>query len=265
MTEDRVKGSLLGVAIGDAMGMPSELWSRHKVKARFGRITTFLPGPDDHFVVKGFRAGQFTDDTAQTLKICQSIIKHEGAVDPTSVAYAILEWAEETEAFTTNALGPSSQKALLAIKAGTPVEMAGGSGDTNGAAMRIAPIGMICKPDNIVRLVDQVEKVCLGTHNTNVAIAGAAMLAGAISAAVETRDWNAILETAYAAFDEGIMRGNDTFGASSKERLKWALELIRTETDEEVLMDKLYNLIGAGVATTEAVPTAIALACYAKG
>lgn len=265
MTLDRVMGSLMGVAIGDAMGMPSELWSRQKVKARFGKITGFLPGPDDHFVVSGFVAGQFTDDTSQTVKICESIISRGGEVDPTAVAHAILEWAEEAQAFTTNALGPSSQKALLAIKSGVPVEQAGGTGDTNGAAMRISPIGMICKPDDIVRLVDEVEKVCLGTHNTNVAIAGAAMLAAAISAAIETRDWDAIFAAAYAAYDEGITRGNDTFGASSKERVKWALELMQSEPDEEHLMDKLYQLIGAGVATTEAVPTAIALSYYAKG
>ncbi|RNB82355.1 ADP-ribosylglycohydrolase family protein [Brevibacillus fluminis] len=265
MTLDRVKGALVGVAIGDAMGMPSELWSRQKVKARFGKITEFLPGPDDHFVVKGFAAGQFTDDTAQTLKICQSIIQRGGEVNPTAVAHAILEWADEVNAFTTNALGPSSQKALLAIKSGVPVEQAGGSGDTNGAAMRISPIGLICKPDNIIRLVDEVEKVCLGTHNTNIAIAGAALLAAAISAAIETRDWDSILSVAFAAYDEGMKRGNDTFGASSKERVKWALELIASEQDEERLMDKLYNLIGAGVATTEAVPMAIALSYYAKG
>jgi ADP-ribosylglycohydrolase len=247
------------------MGMPSELWSRKKVKERFGRITGFLPGPDDHFVVKGFKAGQFTDDTAQTLKICASIVANGGRVDPESVARSILEWAEEENAFETNALGPSSQKALLRIKEGVPVEEAGSTGDTNGAAMRIAPIGILRGPDDVASLVDDVERACLGTHNTNVAIAGASMLAAAISAAMETRDWDEILETAFQAHDEGMKRGNDTFGASSKERARLAIELVSAKADEEEVMDRLYDLIGAGVATTEAVPTAIALSYYADG
>jgi len=263
---ERAVGCLTGVAVGDAMGMPSELWSRRKVKERFGRIEGFLPGPDDHFIVKGFRAGQFTDDTAQTLKICESIIANEGRVDPDSVARAILSWAEEENAFETNALGPSSQKALLRIKEGVPVEEAGSTGDTNGAAMRIAPIGILRRPGDPKGLVDDVERACLATHNTNVAIAGAAMLAAAISAAMETDDWDEILDAAFEAHDEGMGRGNDTFGASSKERTRLAIELVSAKAgEEEEVMDRLYDLIGAGVATTEAVPTAIALSYYAGG
>jgi ADP-ribosylglycohydrolase len=245
--------------------MPSELWSRRKVKERFGRIEGFLPGPDDHFIVKGFKAGQFTDDTAQTIKICESILANGGRVDPESVARSILEWAEEENAFETNALGPSSQKALLRIKDGVPVGEAGSTGDTNGAAMRIAPIGILRRPEDVVSLVDDVERACLGTHNTNIAIAGAAMLAAAISQAMETDDWDEILSTAFEAHDEGMERGNDTFGASSKERTRLAVEVLGAKADEEEVMDRLYGLIGAGVATTEAVPTAIALSYYAEG
>lgn len=265
MVLNKVVGTLVGVALGDAMGMPSEMWSRRKVKQRFGVITEFLPGPDDHFIVKGFKAGTITDDTSQTLKICDAIISNEGKVDAASIAHAILEWAEETGAFENNYLGPSSQKALLSMKDGTSVTEAGGTGDTNGAAMRVAPIGMITKADDIKRLVDHVEQASMGTHNTNIAIAGAAMLAAAISAAIDTNDWDVILEKSFQAYDEGFNRGNDTLGASSKERLKLALQWIKEGQDEEQLMENIYNIIGAGVATTEAVPTAIALAYYAQG
>lgn len=266
MPVNKLKGTLVGVALGDAMGMPSELWSRRKVKNYFGEITDFLPGPDNHFVVSGFKAGTITDDTSQALKICESIIKNEGKIDAHLIGSTILEWAEETGAFENNYLGPSSQKALLSIKEGTPIEEAGGTGDTNGAAMRIAPIAMVSKTDDIKKLVDNVEKASLATHNTNIAIAGAAMLAAAMSAAVDTDNWEEILDKAYQAYDEGFDRGNDTFAASSKERFKLAKEWIDSgEYEEEELMEKIYNIIGAGVATTEAVPTAIALAYYAKG
>ncbi|OJP54269.1 hypothetical protein BK343_25010 [Escherichia coli] len=45
MKTERILGALYGQALGDAMGMPSELWPRSRVKAHFGWIDRFLPGP----------------------------------------------------------------------------------------------------------------------------------------------------------------------------------------------------------------------------
>lgn len=43
MKAERILGALYGQALGDAMGMPSELWPRTRVKAHFGWIDRFLP------------------------------------------------------------------------------------------------------------------------------------------------------------------------------------------------------------------------------
>ncbi len=44
--KDKILGTLYGQAIGDAMGMPSELWPVQQIRRQFnGRITTFLDGP----------------------------------------------------------------------------------------------------------------------------------------------------------------------------------------------------------------------------
>lgn len=48
MKQDRILGALYGQALGDAMGMPSELWPRKRVKAHFGWIDRFLPGPAEN-------------------------------------------------------------------------------------------------------------------------------------------------------------------------------------------------------------------------
>ena len=37
---DHILGTLYGMALGDAMGMPSELLSRWRIREIFGRITT---------------------------------------------------------------------------------------------------------------------------------------------------------------------------------------------------------------------------------
>ena len=42
-TESRILGCLYGQAIGDAMGMPSELWPKRRIINHFGWIERFLP------------------------------------------------------------------------------------------------------------------------------------------------------------------------------------------------------------------------------
>ena len=64
---DKIAGALFGMALGDAMGMPAELWGRKRVKDFFGRIEGFLDGPAENDVAFNYKKGQFTDDTGQAL------------------------------------------------------------------------------------------------------------------------------------------------------------------------------------------------------
>ena len=113
-------------------------------------------------------AGQVTDDTQQTLLIADSIIEKQ-KIDPEDIAARLIKWADEINAFTTMAVGPSSLRALYAIKEGKSVHETGSVGDTNGSVMRIGAVGIFGKGD-LKRTVDAVEKACLPTHNTNIAI-----------------------------------------------------------------------------------------------
>jgi ADP-ribosylglycohydrolase len=67
MKQERILGALYGQALGDAMGMPSELWPRKRVKAHFGWIDRFLPGPAENNAACYFRQAEFTDDTSMAL------------------------------------------------------------------------------------------------------------------------------------------------------------------------------------------------------
>lgn len=62
---DRIAGAIAGMVLGDALGVPGELWPRGKVRARFGHIDTFLDGTPDNIVACYFKAGHYTDDSAQ--------------------------------------------------------------------------------------------------------------------------------------------------------------------------------------------------------
>jgi len=136
-------GSLLGVAYGDAFGMPTSLWNPEMIHKYFPEgITMLLPAPEGHVIHNGMVAGQVTDDTQQTLLLADVFIE-EKKFSRHGVAKKLLDWAKKLDAFETMILGPSSLKALKMIDSGVPVEETGLMGDTNGAAMKIAPAGIV--------------------------------------------------------------------------------------------------------------------------
>lgn len=82
MKAERILGALYGQALGDAMGMPSELWPRTRVKAHFGWIDRFLPGPKENNAACYFNRAEFTDDTAMALCLADALLECEGNIDP---------------------------------------------------------------------------------------------------------------------------------------------------------------------------------------
>ena len=138
----RALGALYGLAIGDALGMPTQGLSRAAIVARYGLLLDgFEPGPPGHPVAAGLPAGTITDDTEQAVLLARLIVKDGGAPDPAELASQLLAWEESMRTRgSLDLLGPSTRRALDAIAAGASVEDAGRSGTTNGAAMRITPV-----------------------------------------------------------------------------------------------------------------------------
>jgi ADP-ribosylglycohydrolase len=255
---------MYGLAFGDAMGMPGQLWPRERIRRELGTIQDLLPGPPDHFLSAGLEAGTVTDDTQQALALARAIAEAKGELEPALVAHHILDWARRSDAAARGELGPSSQAALQAIEAGKPVAEAGSGGWTNGAAMRIAPVGIVRRSQDLPALVDAVALACQPTHNTGLAIGGAAAVAAAISAGLDGLELGAALERAVEAAGAGESRGHYFPGASPARRLRFALDLASHHSGE-ALAQELYELVGTGIATQEAVPAALAVAASARG
>lgn len=255
----RAQGALAGLAIGDALGMPTQLLSRQQVAKLFPTLDGLKDGPPENAISAGQPAGSVTDDTQQALILARLLIAGNGHFDAHAFVAQLLAWSREAEANGTEQLGPSSRRALEAIQRGLPLEEVGRHGDTNGAAMRITPVGIIAPPEPLDRLVDLVEEVCLPTHNTGIAIAGASAVAAAISAGVSGTDFAGATTIALRAARIGQERGFYVAGANVAARISWAIELVR-QLDESSALDAISELIGTGVATQEAVPAAFAIA-----
>jgi len=67
---EKFQGSILGLSIGDAIGMPAEWFTKEEISEKYGIIDRFLD-PKNKFdgILK---AGNYTDDTDQMIAILNS-------------------------------------------------------------------------------------------------------------------------------------------------------------------------------------------------
>lgn len=270
---DAAEGCLAGVALGDAMGMPSELWTRSHVQQHFGWIDRFLPAPAGHHIVDSFVAAQVTDDTEQTAMLVDAIEEGKGVVRRDLVCAHFLAWASTERAMRGNYLGPSSQAAIQRLRDGADPLVAGVGGTTNGAAMRIAPIGIIRSAGDLNLLVDAVYEASVFSHNSDIAMAGAAMVAGTISAAITNRTISKprplepedFLETGIEAAYLAAQRAEPVYGPSVIARSRLACDIARRNTTDAAFLQSIYDVIGTTSLTSESVPAAVALVVRADG
>jgi ADP-ribosylglycohydrolase len=113
-----------------------------------------------------------------------------------------------------------------------------------------------------------VEEASRLTHNTGVAIAGAAAVAAAVSAGVEGWRPERMVEHALAAARMGQRRGERSEGTTVAERIEIAVSVGRshdmsTPVDRARLLDSIPAEIGTSLATEESVPAAFAVASAA--
>jgi ADP-ribosylglycohydrolase len=257
----RALGALYGLAIGDALGMPTESLPRTEIAARYGPLVdAFQPGPAGHPVAAGLPAGTVTDDTQQALLLARLLIDGNGGVDPAEWGRRLLAWEDTMRARGSLALlGPSTRQALQALAAGASLDEAGRSGTTNGAAMRITPVGIATSCHDLELLIDRVVAASRLTHNTGVALAGAAAVAAAVSARLEGATLPDALAVAATAADRAARRGHWVAAADMATRITWAAGLAAGLPTGQ-LIDTVYRLVGTSLAAQESVPAAFAVA-----
>ena len=135
--QNDVRGTLLGTAIGDALGMPVEGLSHQNVRTYYKGIKEYRT--DDQ---RGdLEAGQWTDDTQFTFALARALTKAEKAAAFPEVAAE--EYVELLPA--ARRWGETSRPAVERLAQGKSWKEAGMSSSarpTNGAAMRAAPLGV---------------------------------------------------------------------------------------------------------------------------
>lgn len=243
--------------------MPTQSFTREQVRERFGILTGLVDAPEDQPIAPGMKAASITDDTEQAMLLAREVLAGQGHVDPRRWADALDAWEQRMRAAgSQDLLGPSTTRAIELIRGGAEPATAGSHGTTNGAAMRIAPVGIAVAWGQSAQaqetFLDYVEEACLPTHHTSLAIAGAAAVAAAVSAGVAGASYDDVLGAALEASRRGESRGRVVPGPSVGGRIDWAIT--QTEAMEpDARADWIYSVLGTTVATQESVPAAFAL------
>ncbi|MEM6940009.1 MAG: ADP-ribosylglycohydrolase family protein [Pseudomonadota bacterium] len=259
---DRAAAVLYGLALGDALGMPSQTLSREEIRQHYGAIDDFVAPYPGHPVSSGLRAAQVTDDTEQSLLLARRLIRDPLTFDAQHWARDLLDWETSVRRRgLLDLLGPSSKAALEAIRRGVDPAEAAKAGTTNGAAMRIAPVGIAVPTRPLTALVDAVERTCRATHNTGEAIAAAAAVAGFISGRIDGAALEFAVARALEAAKLGQKRGHPAGVSDMAERITQAVEMARAGIGIEAFADH----VGTSVASHEAVPAAFGILVMASG
>lgn len=143
--KDRIRGGLLGMLVGDALGVPYEFTRAEDLPPRHA-IDMTPPG--------GFRrshgavpVGTWSDDGAQALCLLASLLEH-GRFEAGDFARRLLRWFDEgymaVDAKVFD-VGVQTKAAFRALYAGTPPLEAGPREERNngnGSLMRVLPLAL---------------------------------------------------------------------------------------------------------------------------
>lgn len=232
---NKFRGSLLGVAVGDAIGAS---WEGRRMATR---EETASIGKISHPLV-------YTDDTHMTIGVAESLIERRG-----------FDGAHMAERFTSNYLkepwrgyGPGPPRVFRLISKGEAWDKAAariypGGSFGNGAAMRVAPVGLFCWQDHS-RLKELARLTSLITHSHVLGIEGAFLQAKAVAQAVAENPTQPLVT---GTFISRLLESTDQDIYRSKIA---SFESLLKHPDDRL---EVVRHLGHGIEAFNSVPTAI--------
>lgn len=214
-------GCLMGLAIGDALGSATEGMGPSEIKEKYGRIQDFVG-----------RRISGTDDTEYAILTAKILIDNNEELDFEKVANGWLKYLGDEEDFKRG--GTSEIEAIKNLKKGIKPPKSGRIGSANwsdGAVMRIAPIGIYClgNPKKAARLA----KIDASVSHANEGIYCAQALAASISKAFVSDNIKTIIQTGV----DFIPKASDSF-----KFIQEALEISQSYSNPFEAIGDLYKL-----------------------
>jgi ADP-ribosylglycohydrolase len=193
---DRAVACLKGIATGDAIGKQTEMLSSEDVRRWYPQGLRGFEGTPGAIIPRyvgnskrEWLIGETTDDTERTIAVARAILA-ERNVSHVSIGREMLG--------CTKSVHPGVKSLWEFHQAGDPARISSVH-DGCGAAIRVAPVGILYLSDSLDLLVSGAHQASISTHGGSLAIAAAAATAAAVSAAIDAASPQEVLELAERA------------------------------------------------------------------
>ncbi len=188
---ERYRGSVLGMALGDALGMPVEFPDPNPDEP----IGELLSAPH-----RGVPAGTWTDDTSMALCLAESLLEKEDMVAGDQLR-RYLKWYRDghlSAESTCFGIGPTVRAELERFERGGDVGTTGDlKAQTNGALMRVAPVSLAFRrhPERAIVAAGQSSET---THRAPASVDSCRYFTGLVVGVLAGARKDEILGAAYA-------------------------------------------------------------------
>lgn len=176
VTRDKVRGMIIGGAIGDAYGMPVETWTPQRIFELYPEGLDHYHPPTHHkwFNPEKMPAGTTTDDTQLTLATAKGVL----ACSPTETnfnAFMDFQAISHIVAYkdSTAGWGKSTTEAVRRLsncvhwsRSGKTSERHRGTG--NGVVMKCAPLALLLERGTIEKFNQALVTYCAMTHYNEI-------------------------------------------------------------------------------------------------
>lgn len=168
---DRISGGLIGLLVGDALGVPYEFHPPGEIPS-FADIE-FDPPSDFRRAHASVRPGTWSDDGAQALCLLASLL-HRDAFDADDFAKRLINWHEHGYMAVNGHvfdIGMQTAEAIGRLRAGVAPLEAGGDAEFsqgNGSLMRVLPLALWHKGSDTALVRDAHDQSRLTHGHTTV-------------------------------------------------------------------------------------------------
>src|ERR1700722_11961384 len=137
--KDRFEGCLFGLAVGDALGGNFEAQTAEAVRARFSTVADLIAYPQEEI--------WYTDDTQMMIGVSEALIDRGEIVEEVLCRKFVANYTP------SRGYGRGARAVLEAMEDGRDHRQVAeqyfpGGSFGNGAAMRVAPVGLVCRDDH---------------------------------------------------------------------------------------------------------------------
>jgi poly(ADP-ribose) glycohydrolase ARH3 len=230
---DRFTGCMLGLAVGDALGRPFERQSADSITARYPTPEALIADPPAGTL-------HYSDDTQLAIGVAETLIENLEVPEDRLCHHFVVNYAP------SRGYGRGTRAVLEAMQGGrnyreVAMTYVPGGSPNNGAAMRVAPVGLHFH-DDLDQVWEQARLSAEPTHLHPLGIEGAQLLA--VGVALSLRD---------GPFDRGAFFGELLRRCASDDYRARVEQAATAQAPEELAR------LGNGIKAAESVPTALAL------